>query len=901
MANILYVVSSATGAPSTQDVRTYLIGQGHTVDFIDDNALVIGDESGYDLVLISAGTSSIQVRDKLKSSSLPIITMKAWHYDDMGMTGGTSNTDYGELASQTGIDIVLPADAVAGGLTGTVSQPSNDVAFGVPGNDATIVATVAGNAAQATIFYYEAGDTLVDATVAAGKRMGFYLKDTSESAFTSDAQTLLNAAIAWAESSPPIVTTPTANAGPDQNVLEGATVTLDGTSSSDPNGTIASYLWTQLSGTTVTLSDNTAAQPTFTAPAASTMEFQLQVTDNDAETHTDTVTITSLSGFSLLYVCSSATPNTQDQAVIDYLNANGYIVTPIDDNALTLPTANTFDLVYISATVTSTVVSDTLLAATVPVINAKAWTFDDMQMTGQTASTDYGWQDETQLLMVKPHPISDAFANTITVTSTAQSAYFGVPNGNADVVATLPDGKAAIFVYEKGDLLVDGSVAADRRIGFFLGEDSPDVWTADAQALLDATLTYATTADPVPSPNDIVITTPNYKLWQRVGGQASVTIEGTYEGSVTAIERSIDGGTTWTTAVASPSGGTWSDTFTLATGQYSVTYRFANDTDTTATRSHIAVGAVVPVLGESGASGRGTNPQVFSDSAGGITGYLFGNDDNWKRLADPYDDNTNQVDSVSSDANAGGSWAVRFVHNWLANNEIPIALIPCARGGSTVADWARSTNSNTRYGSAFRRINAVGGCEFILLELGINDANNADVSYFEAAFSQLATDLHNDFNVDVYAVPSLQSTAPQHVSIDTIQQAQVDAAAGNANLILCPDLSDIDLSGGDGIHLKDDADIQIAADRIYSQVAGTPINVSTLRIRNSDDAPTGTFNTVLMTGSKTNRVKVFDADVVYTNGDADITIPNVGLSENIVGMAINDALDEAWQIVGTTE
>ncbi|HEU5138189.1 MAG TPA: PKD domain-containing protein [Steroidobacteraceae bacterium] len=76
---------------------------------------------------------------------------------------------------------------------------------------------------------------------------------------------------------------PTANAGANQTVTAGATVTLNGTASSDPDGSIASYAWTQTAGTAVTLSSATAAQPTFPAPTvatATTFTFSLIVTDN---------------------------------------------------------------------------------------------------------------------------------------------------------------------------------------------------------------------------------------------------------------------------------------------------------------------------------------------------------------------------------------------------------------------------------------------------------------------------------------------------------------------------------------------------------------------------------------------------------------------------------------------
>ena len=88
---------------------------------------------------------------------------------------------------------------------------------------------------------------------------------------------------------------PTADAGPDQTVDEGVTVTLNGSNSTDADGAIASYLWTQKAGTSVTLSDSASSQPTFTAPfvglTGEALTFQLTVTDNGGLADTDTVII----------------------------------------------------------------------------------------------------------------------------------------------------------------------------------------------------------------------------------------------------------------------------------------------------------------------------------------------------------------------------------------------------------------------------------------------------------------------------------------------------------------------------------------------------------------------------------------------------------------------------------
>ncbi len=75
---------------------------------------------------------------------------------------------------------------------------------------------------------------------------------------------------------------PVADAGPDQIVHTLTVVTLDGSGSFDPDGHLPlTYAWTQTGGTTVTLSDSTVVNPTFTAPAASdTLTFSLMVTDN---------------------------------------------------------------------------------------------------------------------------------------------------------------------------------------------------------------------------------------------------------------------------------------------------------------------------------------------------------------------------------------------------------------------------------------------------------------------------------------------------------------------------------------------------------------------------------------------------------------------------------------------
>ena len=88
---------------------------------------------------------------------------------------------------------------------------------------------------------------------------------------------------------------PTANAGADQEAEEGDEVTLDGSGSSDSDGTIEKYAWSHVtSNAGVTLSGADTATVTFTAPPVdedTEMVFRLTVTDDDGATATDDVSV----------------------------------------------------------------------------------------------------------------------------------------------------------------------------------------------------------------------------------------------------------------------------------------------------------------------------------------------------------------------------------------------------------------------------------------------------------------------------------------------------------------------------------------------------------------------------------------------------------------------------------
>ncbi|ERS12823.1 hypothetical protein Q668_16945 [Alcanivorax sp. PN-3] len=88
---------------------------------------------------------------------------------------------------------------------------------------------------------------------------------------------------------------PVADAGRDQNVIAGTTVSLDGSASSDADGDSLTYQWTFVAkpdGSAAALSDATKVTPTFIADLAGTYVLELVVNDGETDSAGDRITIT---------------------------------------------------------------------------------------------------------------------------------------------------------------------------------------------------------------------------------------------------------------------------------------------------------------------------------------------------------------------------------------------------------------------------------------------------------------------------------------------------------------------------------------------------------------------------------------------------------------------------------
>ena len=186
---------------------------------------------------------------------------------------------------------------------------------------------------------------------------------------------------------------PIANAGPDQIVASGATVTLDG-SGSTVSGT-PFYAWTKPTDYTINLSDSLAVQTTFVAPTGpATLTFRLLVGDistSPVQQSSDTVTITVLApplppvadagppqtvryGDTVTLDGSGSTDPNGDQITYSWARTSGLTASLTDDDTaqptFTAPSSTgtiTFTLTVTAGTDTDT--DDVIITVTAPTQN----------------------------------------------------------------------------------------------------------------------------------------------------------------------------------------------------------------------------------------------------------------------------------------------------------------------------------------------------------------------------------------------------------------------------------------------------------------------------------------------------------------------------------------------------
>jgi hypothetical protein len=258
-----------------------------------------GTIAGYGWQQVS-GPSTASIATAGQASTVVNNLVQGTYTFQLTVTDNQGGTDAATMTVTVNAAVVPPPPAnqlpqANAGTNIIITLPVNMVTLNGSGTDAD--GTVAGYGWQqlsgpsaSSIATAGQAQTLVHNLVQGTYVFQLTVTDNQGGTGTATVTVTVNAAVTPPAANQP----PVANAGPDQSVVSSvASVSLNGTASNDPDGTIAQYAWVQVSGAGgVTITNSGSAQPTVIGLLPGVYVFQLTVTDNEGATGSDQVTIT---------------------------------------------------------------------------------------------------------------------------------------------------------------------------------------------------------------------------------------------------------------------------------------------------------------------------------------------------------------------------------------------------------------------------------------------------------------------------------------------------------------------------------------------------------------------------------------------------------------------------------
>ncbi len=230
---------------------------------------------------------------------------------------------------------------------------------------------------------------------------------------------------------------------------------------------------------------------------------------------------------------------------------------------------------------------------------------------------------------------------------------------------------------------------------------------------------------------------------------------------------------------------------------------------------NILVGDLWILAGQSNMQGYGVMQDVEPPST---QVYMFGMDDRWQVAETPVHRLYEAKDGVyhnkiqdghekmRCERRKGACLALSFAREMLERTGVPIGLIPCAHGGTSMDQWSpdlRDKGGDSLYGATLRRFKASGGkVKGMLWYQGEAEASPGGASAFKDKFLNLIASFRRDFNqpnLPFYYVQIGRYVSPDNEWWNKVQeeqrqvQAQIPPPAGM--------VASIDLRLDDAIHI----------------------------------------------------------------------------------------------------
>jgi hypothetical protein len=197
---VMVVASAVNPSESDGEVRDHLLGLDFDVQLVPANVLSEADVTDAALVMVPVIRVDA-VAELLRELPVPIIT---WDQDlepTFLFVEDEVDVSWGDTAADLYINITNTTHPLAAGFPAGVLQVNEfpqEFAWGVPGNEAIIIASRPDDPEQAVIYAYDKGAELIDGSEAPEKRVFFMLTDDTFLALNEDGIKLFDAAVAWA-------------------------------------------------------------------------------------------------------------------------------------------------------------------------------------------------------------------------------------------------------------------------------------------------------------------------------------------------------------------------------------------------------------------------------------------------------------------------------------------------------------------------------------------------------------------------------------------------------------------------------------------------------------------------------------------------------------------------------
>ena len=190
--------------------------------------------------------------------------------------------------------------------------------------------------------------------------------------------------------------------------------------------------------------------------------------------------------------------------------------------------------------------------------------------------------------------------------------------------------------------------------------------------------------------------------------------------------------------------------------------------DSTISIANLMVGDLWVLAGQSNMEGHGDLIDVQQPSS---MVHSFDMEDHWLPAEEPLHTPVSAVDPVHWPLNAeriperlsgqpledyvtkrkkGAGLGLPFAVEMVARTNVPIGLIPCAHGGTSLDQWSpdlKDREGESLYGSMYRRVQAAGGhVKGVLWYQGESDANSKAAPAFLPKFESFVKAVRADFN-----------------------------------------------------------------------------------------------------------------------------------------------------------